>query len=116
AAILNEIASEYVDQNLRRKAAEAEKSVNFLESQLPQLKQQMETSEARYNAMRNQRGTIDLSEESKLILAQSVQIQGKLQELRQKRQELIVRFTANHPTIEILDSQIAGLTAQLNGV
>lgn len=76
----------------------------------------METSEARYNAMRNQRGTIDLSEESKLILAQSVQIQGKLQELRQKRQELIVRFTANHPTIEILDSQIAGLTAQLNGV
>ncbi|GMG92684.1 polysaccharide biosynthesis tyrosine autokinase [Cupriavidus metallidurans] len=116
AAILNEIATEYVDQNLRRKAAEAEKSVNFLESQLPQLKQQMETSEARYNAMRNQRGTIDLSEESKLILAQSVQIQGKLQELRQKRQELIVRFTANHPTIEILDSQIAGLTAQLNGV
>ncbi len=116
SAILNEIGNEYVEQNLRRKAAEAEKSVNFLESQLPQLKQQMEASESRYNAMRNQRGTIDLSEESKLILSQSVQIQTKMQELRQKRQELIARFTANHPTIEILDNQIAGLNAQLNGV
>lgn len=116
AAILNEIGNEYVDQNVRRKAAEAEKSVNFLEGQLPQLKQQMEAAESRYNAMRNQRGTIDLSEESKLILSQSVQIQTKLQELRQKRQELIARFTGNHPTIEILDNQIAGLTGQLNGV
>ena len=116
SAILNEIGNEYVEQNLRRKAAEAEKSVTFLEGQLPQLKQQMEASESRYNAMRNQRGTIDLSEESKLILSQSVQIQTKMQELRQKRQELIARFTANHPTIEILDNQIAGLNAQLNGV
>ena len=116
AAILNEIGNEYVEQNVRRKAAEAEKSVAFLEGQLPQLKQQVETAESRYNAMRNQRGTIDLSEESKLMLAQSVQIQTKLQELRQKRQELIARFTGNHPTIEILDNQIAGLTGQLNGV
>lgn len=116
AAILNEIAHGYVDQNLHRKAAEAEKSVQFLESQLPQLKQQLEASESRYNTMRNQRGTVDLSEESKLILSQSVQIQTRLQELRQKRQELIARFTSNHPSIEILDNQIAGLTAQLNGV
>ena len=116
AAILNEIGAAYVDQNVRRKGEEAEKSLTFLETQLPQLKQQVETAETRYNAMRNQRGTIDLSEESKLILSQSVAIQTKLQELRQKRQELIVRFTANHPTIEIMDAQIASLTAQLNGV
>ncbi len=116
AAILNEIGNEYVDQNVRRKAAEAEKSLNFLEKQLPQLKQQLEAAEARYNAMRNERGTIDLSEESKLILAQSVQIQTRLQELRQKRQELIARFTGNHPSIEILDNQIASLSGQLGGV
>ena len=116
AAILNELGTEYVDQNVRRKAAEAEKSLAFLESQLPELKQQVETAESRYNTMRNQRGTIDLSEESKLILSQSVAIQTKLQELRQKRTELIARFTGNHPTIEILDNQIGSLQAQLNGV
>ncbi|MGE8365892.1 polysaccharide biosynthesis tyrosine autokinase [Cupriavidus sp.] len=116
AAILNEIGAEYVEQNVRRKAAEAEKSLAFLDRQLPQLKQQVEAAESRYNAMRNQRGTIDLSEESKLILGQSVQIQTRLQDLKQKRQELIARFTSNHPTIEIMDSQIASLNAQLNGV
>ncbi|MFS8977852.1 polysaccharide biosynthesis tyrosine autokinase [Cupriavidus necator] len=116
AAILNEIAREYVDQNVRRKAAEAEKSLTFLEQQLPQLRQQVEAAETRYNAMRGQRGTIDLSEESRLILAQSVQIQTRLQELHEKRQELAARFTNNHPTLEIIDGQIAGLNAQLNGV
>ena len=77
AAILNEIGMEYVEQNVRRKAAEAEKSLEFLQGQMPQLRQQVEAAESRYNAMRNQRGTVDLSEESKLILAQSVQIQTR---------------------------------------
>ncbi|MBP0629223.1 MULTISPECIES: polysaccharide biosynthesis tyrosine autokinase [unclassified Cupriavidus] len=116
AAILNEIGNAYVDQNIRRKAAEAEKSLAFLEQQLPLLRQQVDTAETRYNAMRNQRGTIDLGEESKLILGQSVQIQTKLQELQQKRQELAARFTSTHPAIALVDSQISGLTAQLNGV
>ncbi|WP_354687289.1 polysaccharide biosynthesis tyrosine autokinase [Cupriavidus necator] len=116
AAILNEIASAYVDQNVRRKAAEAETSLTFLEQQLPQLRQQVEAAETRYNAMRGQRGTIDLSEESRLILAQSVQLQTRLQELRQQRQELAARFTGNHPPLATIDGQIASLNAQLNGV
>ncbi len=116
AAILNEIGMEYVEQNVRRKAAEAEKSLEFLQGQMPQLRQQVEAAETRYNAMRNQRGTVDLSEESKLILAQSVQIQTRLQELKQKRQELAMRFVGDHPSITAIDRQIDSLTAQLNGV
>lgn len=116
AAVLNEIGNAYVEQNQRRKAAEAEKSLAFLEAQLPQLKQQVETAETRYNAMRNQRGTIDLTEESKLILSQSVTLQAKLQELRQRRQELSARFTGNHPALELMDSQIASLNSQLGGI
>lgn len=116
AAILNEIASAYVDQNVRRRGAEAEKSLTLLEQQLPQVRQQVEAAETRYNAMRGQRGTIDLGEESKLALAQSVQIQTRLQELQQKRQELAARFTDNHPALAIVDGQIAGLNAQLSGV
>ncbi|MCP3019154.1 polysaccharide biosynthesis tyrosine autokinase [Cupriavidus basilensis] len=116
AATLNEIGSEYVDQNVRRRAEEAEKSLAFLDQQLPQVKQQVETAETRYNALRNQRGTIDLGEESKLILSQSVQIQTRLQELRAKRQELVTRFTGNHPSIGIIDEQIGSLNAALAGV
>ncbi|WP_059412011.1 polysaccharide biosynthesis tyrosine autokinase [Cupriavidus basilensis] len=116
AATLNEIGTEYVDQNVRRRAEEAEKSLAFLEQQLPQVKQQVETAETRYNALRNQRGTIDLTEESRLILAQSVQLQTRLQELRQKRQELVTRFTGNHPSIGIIDEQIGSLNTALAAV
>ncbi|MBP0623531.1 polysaccharide biosynthesis tyrosine autokinase [Cupriavidus consociatus] len=116
AGTLNEIANAYVEQNVLRKAAEAEKSLAFLEQQLPQLRQQVETSENRYNAMRNQRGTVDLPEESRLMLNQSVQLQTKLQELRQKRQELDARFTPNHPIISLIDGQIASVNAQINGL
>ncbi|WP_420997521.1 polysaccharide biosynthesis tyrosine autokinase [Cupriavidus sp. 30B13] len=116
AATLNEIGAEYVDQNVRRRAEEAEKSLAFLEQQLPQVKQQVETAETRYNALRNQRGTIDLNEESRLILSQSVQIQTRLQELRQKRQELVTRFTGNHPSIGIIDEQIGSLNTALAAV
>ncbi|CAG9173781.1 polysaccharide biosynthesis tyrosine autokinase [Cupriavidus pinatubonensis] len=116
ASILNEIGGAYVDQNVRRKAAEAEKSLAFLEQQLPELRQQVETAETRYNAMRNQRGTVDLNEESRLLLAQQVQIHTKLQELRQRRQDLASRFTPGHPAIGLIDSQIAGLTGELNSV
>ncbi|MFJ4291634.1 polysaccharide biosynthesis tyrosine autokinase [Cupriavidus sp. NPDC089707] len=116
AGTLNEIANAYVEQNVLRKAAEAEKSLAFLEQQLPQLRQQVETSENRYNAMRNQRGTVDLPEESRLMLNQSVQLQTKLQELRQKRQELDARFTPSHPIISLIDGQIASVNAQINGL
>ncbi|WP_455280886.1 polysaccharide biosynthesis tyrosine autokinase [Cupriavidus necator] len=116
AAILNEIARGYVDQNVRRRAAEAEKSLIILEQQLPRVRQQVEAAETRYNAMRVQHGTLDVSEESRLVLAQSVQIQTRLQELHEKRQALAQRFTDHHPSLAIIDGQIAGLNAQLNGV
>ena len=75
-AVLNEIGAEYVQQNVNRKAAQ-EKSLSFLEQQLPQMKKDLDAAETKYNALRNKRGTIDLSEEAKLILAQSVDAQTR---------------------------------------
>lgn len=42
AAIMNQIATEYVAQNIKRKAEEAERSLVFLDGLLPQLKLQLE--------------------------------------------------------------------------
>ncbi len=72
ASILNEIGQEYVAQNIRRKAAEAEKSLAFLGDLLPQLKSELERAEVKYNEMRNKRNTFNLSEEGKAFLQESV--------------------------------------------
>ncbi len=48
--ILNAIGTEYVKQNIERTEEEAEKSIKFLERQLPDLKSQLEAAESKFNA------------------------------------------------------------------
>ena len=118
ARVLNEIGSLYVRQNVERKSAEAEKSLGFLGSFLPQLREQLEESEKKFNQFRNQNNMFDLGAEANVVLAQAVGLQTKLLELQQKRQELASRFTALHPSVQTIDAQINtinGEIAALNG-
>ncbi|MFM0026971.1 polysaccharide biosynthesis tyrosine autokinase [Paraburkholderia madseniana] len=107
ALILNTIASAYVQQNIDRKSAEAEHTLAFLNQQLPQLRAQLDKAEDRYNAFRNEKGTVDLSAESRLLLQQIVDSKTKLADLEQQRVEMVQRFTSSHPAV-------AALTAQIN--
>lgn len=114
--ILNQIGQAYVQQNVERKSAEAEKTLAFLDTYLPDLKKRLEDAEARYVALRNARGTVDLSEEVKLILKRSIDAQTKEAELRVKREELLNRLTAAHPAVEAVDAQIAGQQKEIASV
>lgn len=116
AAILNEIGDEYVAQNIKRKAAEAEKSLIFLGDLLPQLKTELERAEVNYNAMRNKRGTFNLSEEGKTYLQESVAAETSLLELKQKRAELLTRFAPRHPSLVALEQQITALSGKAGTV
>lgn len=115
-SVLNEIGSEYVKQNAARKTEEAEKSLAYLNKQLPELKTQVEQAENKYNQFRNANGTVDLSEESKLSLQQSSAAKLKKMELEQKKIELLARYTNEHPLVQGIDSQIKGLNAEINAM
>ncbi len=116
ARILNEVGTLYVRQNVERKAAEAEKSLSFLNTQLPQLRKELENSEGKFNKFRNQNGTFDLGSEAKVVLDQAVKYQTSLIELQQKRKELESRFTAAHPSIQTIDAQIKSISAELTAL
>jgi tyrosine-protein kinase Etk/Wzc len=116
ANTLNEIGREYVRQNVDRKSEEAEKSLLFLEKQLPELKANLEQAEVRYNNLRNSRGTVDLSEEAKAVLQQSVLAQTRLVELKQKRDELQTRFQNENPLVVAVNQQIRTLEQELGSV
>ncbi|MGU7771934.1 polysaccharide biosynthesis tyrosine autokinase [Burkholderia sp. MR1-5-21] len=111
-AQLQTIADHYLRQHLERKSADAAQSLAFLNKQLPTLKQQLEHSEQRYTNMRNANGTIDLTEESKLILQQTADAKTRLLELQQKRDEMATRFAPGHPDMAALDAQIGTLRGQ----
>ncbi|MFC5520232.1 polysaccharide biosynthesis tyrosine autokinase [Polaromonas jejuensis] len=116
AKVLNEVGTLYVRQNVERKAAEAEKSINFLDTQLPQLRKELEASENKFNQFRNQNGTFDLGTEAKVILDQGIKLQTSLIELQQKRKELEARFTAQHPSIQTIDAQINSINRELGAM
>ena len=113
ASILNEVGSLYVRQNVERKAAEAEKTITFLNSQLPSLRQELESSEQKFNDFRNKNGFFDLDNEAKGMLEQGITLKLKMLELKQKRQELAARFTPQHPSVQVVDAQIKDLSGPI---
>jgi tyrosine-protein kinase Etk/Wzc len=114
--ILNEIGRQYVRQNIERKAAEAQKTLAFLDVQLPQFKKQLDVAEEAYNRYRNQHGTVALDEEAKLVLTRTVDLQSKLLEAQQRRRDIESRFTAEHPTVRTLDAQIAAFNREISAL
>ncbi|EDT41376.1 capsular exopolysaccharide family [Burkholderia ambifaria MEX-5] len=111
AGVLNEIADNYVRQNADRKAATAEKSLRFLNEQIPDVEKQLRAVEDRLNAYQTKHEVIDLTEQAKSMLNQSVSAQTSLFELEQKRKALASMYTPEHPQLASLDQQIAAAKA-----
>lgn len=122
-SVLSEIGREYMRQNLARKTEEAEKSLAFLNQQLPVLKRQLEQAEDRYNQFRNRHGTVDLQEEARMSLAQAAAARTRRIELIQKKTELLARFTEDHPIVmainrqrQEVDAEIAEINARIKSL
>lgn len=114
--LLSAIGREYLRQNLARKTEEAEKSLAFLNQQLPILKRQLEQSEDRYNQFRNAHGTIDLREEARMSLQQAAAARSRRLDLMQKKNELLSRFTEDHPIVKGLNGQRREVEAEIDDV
>ncbi|HEY8609594.1 MAG TPA: polysaccharide biosynthesis tyrosine autokinase [Noviherbaspirillum sp.] len=113
ALILNEIGREYIQQNLDRKSEKAKKSLAWLDRQLPDLKQELDTSENRYRELRHRTGAIDISEEAKTLLQQSYSTELRLSELNQKKLELLTRYETAHPAIQAITVQERALDSRI---
>jgi tyrosine-protein kinase Etk/Wzc len=110
---VNEIANVYLRQNVERKSAEAQQTLEFLDEQLPVVRQNMEAAELALNSYRLEKGSIDLPLETQTILQTIVSIEAQLNELRQEREKVTLAFTPVHPTVVALDRQIDRLNAEL---
>jgi len=115
-AVLSEIGREYMRQNLARKTEEAEKSLAFLNQQLPILKRQLEQAEDRYNQFRNAHGTVDLQEEARMTLQQAAAARARRNDLIQKKTELLARFTEDHPVVAAVNRQRREVETEIESV
>ncbi|QHS09373.1 polysaccharide biosynthesis tyrosine autokinase [Sinimarinibacterium sp. NLF-5-8] len=107
--VINRLVMAYQRQNVERRSAEAAQTLTYLERQLPEIRQKLETAEVAYNSFRLSEGSADLSKETELVLQQSVQMESERVRLEQQRRAALERFTPDHPTIVAIDRQLQGL-------
>jgi tyrosine-protein kinase Etk/Wzc len=112
AAILTTLSNAYLRQNVERKSAEAAKTLEFLESQLPIVKTNLDAAQSAFNAFQVKRGVVDLTSETTSMLNRSVELDRALQELDMQRAELRQRFTGNHPAVASLNEKSQQLRSE----
>ena len=111
--ILNEIATTYLRQNVERSNIEAQKTLDFLEKQLPEVKAEMDSAMLRFNQYRNRVGSVDINAETRLVLEKRTKLQQDLLILQQKKQDAIRLFQPEHPTIKTYEEQENALKREL---
>ena len=109
--VLNHILSVYHKQNIERKSLESTQTLAFLDKQLPLLKKQLEDSEIKFNRFREKYNTIDVTQESELLLKQNIELERLMIELKQKQAELSAKYTNDHPLMAEINAQLK----ELNG-
>jgi tyrosine-protein kinase Etk/Wzc len=116
--ILQSIATNYLRQDIEKRSAEAEKTLEFLNRQLPSLKADLDAAETRLKAYKSEKGSVDLSLETQGILEANAELEKRLSELKLQQATLAERFTASHPAMVSLrqqQQQLEALLADLNG-
>lgn len=110
---LNAVIRAYAEQNVTQSAAEARKSLEFVESQLPVAQAAVEAAERALNDYRAAQKSVDLEFETQSLLTEATGVEAQLRDLALQEEELKEKYTPNHPVYRQLLDQRAALTARL---
>jgi tyrosine-protein kinase Etk/Wzc len=111
AVILDAVSANYLRQSVERTSAEAAKTLQILEAQLPVLKSTLDKAEIALNRFRQKNGTVNLSLEAEAMLARIGEIDRSIAENEVRSAELH-RFTVQHPDISTLAEKTDRLRSQ----
>lgn len=111
--ILGAIARAYLGQNVARSAAEAESSLGFIASQLPEAERAVVEAEATLNQYRQSQQSVDLALEAQSLLTQVTRLENEIEALKLQEDEVSQRYTSNHPVYQTLLNNRAALEERL---
>ncbi|MDN7967068.1 GNVR domain-containing protein [Burkholderia multivorans] len=112
ARLLNAIAAAYLDANARRRAEDAERSLAFLDRQLPVVKARLEQAEEALNTFRNAQGSIDPQGDVKLLIDQLSLVDKARLEAKLEYQDLSSKYVAGQPELAAVASKLKTLDQQ----
>ncbi|WP_415829606.1 GNVR domain-containing protein, partial [Corallococcus exiguus] len=109
---LQAIADTYVRSNVERRSDDAGRTLSFLDSQLPGLRQGLEQAEAALRDYRAGKGGVDLGLEVQAVLNRSADLDKDISTLAMERSELRQRFTEHHPLLLATERKLARLRTE----
>ncbi|RUA05764.1 MAG: tyrosine-protein kinase [Gammaproteobacteria bacterium] len=114
--IIDSIANFYLRQNVERTSVEAERSLIFLQKQIPLIKDEMEAAEVELNNYRGNKRSVNLTLETQSLLNRIITIETQIAELEVKRSDLSKKYTDIHPIMVTLTNQEVKLKEQLEQI
>lgn len=114
ASILNSIANIYLRQNVEMRSAEAEKTLEFLEQQLPGVKAKLDTAEKKLADYRHKIGSVDMGGETRAHLEKVSSLEKQILDLEQQRQQATRLFKEEHPSVQTIVKQQDKLRDELS--
>lgn len=112
-SVLNTVANVYLRQNIEMRSAEAEKTLQFLEGQLPGVKAKLDSAEKKLADYRHRIGSVDMSGETQALLKKEQDLNNQILSLEQKRQEASRLFKNEHPAVQTIVKQQARVRGEL---
>jgi len=116
STVLAQVVQSYVSQNLERGSQQTRTTLDFMQSQIPQLKQKLEQSEQDFNKFRQQYGTIDVNQEAGILVSERAEIEKQVSELNLKKAELLTYYTEEHPLVIQINDQLSTLEERRNQI
>jgi tyrosine-protein kinase Etk/Wzc len=111
--MLDAVAESYVAQNVSRSAAEAEKSLEFINGQLPIAEEAFRKAQGALNDYQSKQQSVDVTFEAQALLERVSDVERQLGELALAQTALTERVTENHPDYQALLNNKKALEQQL---
>jgi tyrosine-protein kinase Etk/Wzc len=111
--ILNTLMEIYVEQNFEKKSSEIAKTLNFIKSQLPGVKEKLNAAEAKLNEYKLQYGHIDLNIEARALINKIAAVKKQLSELELQSFDYAKKYTLKHRSMLVLKQKINQLKSEL---
>lgn len=112
ASILNAIVEFTYEDNLASKTLQSQKTLSFIEKQLPIAKQALTDSETSLNSYQAKNGNLNFTEESKLLLAEFTALNQQILQTKALISQYSQSYTDENPLMQSLLLQAKGMEHQ----
>ncbi|MBO9470151.1 polysaccharide biosynthesis tyrosine autokinase [Endozoicomonas sp. G2_2] len=109
---LDAVMASYIEQNVEKQSEQAQRRLDFLKEQLPELREQRDQAETKLRAYQTESGTLDLSAEAQSIFQRLTNIDQQIAQTELQRQELLQEYTQRAPQVQAANEKRQSLVRQ----